>query len=721
MTPAETFVKCAIDHKKDGHEWVIKKIGISKTAGWCAATMSAIGQECGYSNIIMPKRETSAGYFGYYVVTKFGGTYHKGGYKGGDDYTTNYIPQKGDLFFIQRKTKYGWGSVRTKDISPKKFQSTHVGVVDYVDSNKLVHTVEGNHLNTYCQRTLKLNQIAWYATPDWSKVKGKSGSTGVSIVPSTDDSTPVTKISPAEYFIQTAADHIKDGHEWVMQVTGIPKSYAWCAATMCAVGKTCKDSKGNTFSGIIMPRGEWGAAAFGKYVVETYGGKYIVGGKYGESATPKPGDLFEIQNPDGSGSAAASGLPAKYQSKHIGLVERVDDKFIYTIEGNHNGKYCRDKRSRSNIAWYARPDWSKISGLPEDAPDAPNDGSEGYEFDPNIYDSKSTRADATLREVGYFSSTGKPSISQTDTKLCVVNYTGLMADIVKMLSESNALIEQTHDDVSKMPILPKFVVEYLTNYMRVNTALAVGVAANIKWTSKYLFPVSTRKCIGIFGWPEDRGQIMQGGVGADWETDTSGQLDYLISELGTTFNSYLSVARNLENTEATATEFAETFRKFFGSKFSLSSNSVRSTAKDLWSNVKIVSDNSYSGVSPDGSTSGLRTSKSLTLVDKFKIGQDTIVYHGPDNIVKRAWDVVGQPSNYGVATINNYYVVTCPKSYGMIGDLIQFKYSSGYLNCVIASYSNTGKTSLRLKGVIDKQLPGYNKTVTAVYNYGRIV
>ena len=55
---------------------------------------------------------------------------------------------------------------------------------------------------------------------------------------------------------------------------------------------------------------------------------------------------------------------------HTGIVQKVTDAYVYTIEGNKNNQVqtCKYSLGNKSIAGYGRPDWSIVDGTPEPTP-----------------------------------------------------------------------------------------------------------------------------------------------------------------------------------------------------------------------------------------------------------------------------------------------------------------------------------------------------------------
>lgn len=334
---------------------------------------------------------------------------------------------------------------------------------------------------------------------------------------------------PRQVFLAEAGKHIgKDGHEWVKSQVDI-KTAPWCAATVCAVAKACG------FADLVLPSKKFVAGELGKSVVQDFGGKYITGGEF---VIPEPGDLLFLRDDLSRGT---------YWASHVGIVEFSNRTTVESIDGNWGGKYQRVRRSPADIGWYVRPDWAKAPGALT-----------------SLYESVSTRIDASFREVGYITSSGQPSITSTNIPLSVVNYTSTVAQIY---ASSLGLVSGGSTgavDVSGLTGGAKTTISYLTT-KGLSAAAAVGVAANIRAESNFN-PAAVGDngtSFGICQWHAGRGAAMKNYVGSNWATNLSGQLDFLIHELTTNYSSVYSVMKSAPNTLAGAKTVADVFvRKF---------------------------------------------------------------------------------------------------------------------------------------------------------------
>lgn len=147
---------------------------------------------------------------------------------------------------------------------------------------------------------------------------------------------PVTLVSAAISQIGVTEDPV--GSNWGYSVkqyllsVGINFPASWCMAFVywCVRKASTANGKENplTKTGSVMA--QWAAS------------------KHLRVAEPIPGDVFIMSFGKGLG--------------HTGIVERVDQNFIYTIEGNTNDtgsregiEVCRRQRTRKSILGYLRP------------------------------------------------------------------------------------------------------------------------------------------------------------------------------------------------------------------------------------------------------------------------------------------------------------------------------------------------------------------------------
>lgn len=388
---------------------------------------------------------------------------------------------------------------------------------------------------------------------------------------------------PANRFVREAESHAGVmGHSWVQSMTSIGNQ-AWCAATCCAVAKACG------YAGVIMPERQYTASGFGKSIVEDYGGTYIAGPRMGDpNVIPQPGDIIEYTNDNGLGTY---GRGTKYSAYHVGIVKEVVGDTLYTIEGNTgNGEYRVNNQNRKNssIGWYARPDWTKVGG---------STSFQGVLISGELYESQSTRADATIREVGFMNAQGQPSIRSTGLRLSVINYTGPLSQLVKNLAGTySTFVYGSVDNIDGLEPKAREIVKYFID-KGLPTSAAIGILANIRGesglrTEAYTIDSNGKPSGGLCQWNGARFTAMTNYVGADWRTDLTGQLDYLWYELSTgsgvtNGTQMLADMKNLPNTLDGSYQATEMFVRLFERPGDPSGATARRQvfAKEYWEQI----------------------------------------------------------------------------------------------------------------------------------------
>lgn len=150
---------------KDGTYVCQTKLKLGYITEWCAYSVSAIMQDCGFIGKYIRQIEGGAGTIARFSDGKYGTWFRKG----------DKAPQAGDLIFF----RYG-GSYTDK------YHADHVGIVESVSGNGIT-TLEGNvegrsgnwaATSTFKRKTRYLNDNSVYAfyRPNW-KVDTSSGST----------------------------------------------------------------------------------------------------------------------------------------------------------------------------------------------------------------------------------------------------------------------------------------------------------------------------------------------------------------------------------------------------------------------------------------------------------------------------------------------------------------------------------------------------------------
>lgn len=528
---------------------------------------------------------------------------------------------------------------------------------------------------------------------------------------------------PASILVATFLAHVgSDGHSWVQSKTGISWNDPWCAATCCAVAKECG------FAGINMPGDDWGAGTFGGQIAgrpdvsHYYGGTRIMGPKYDNPAVPVPGDfiLFQWNEPEG------------WVCDHIGVVRKVDDSYVYTVEGNTEGTLKEQSYRIGNtcIAWYARPDWTKVGGqMPVPGVSYPDvnlsskiisqgvtaDGeSESTQFNLPLFSTENTKEDAIIREVCYITNSAKPSINKTGARLSLINFTGMLSKMYELgsgysNSGSSGLekVSVSTDNIDSLDPVGREIVSFFRSW---DFTTAVGIAVYVISGD----PERDGTAVGLLGWPKSRGSSMKQmcGGGDSYKTNLTGQLKFMLSELNSSYTSLLSTLRNIPNTKAGCTSAVTLI---LGQYLNITSpksylDSKVSKASECWDSIILASTNGLGETNYTAQTSivmmsGKQVNSGTAVSIPTTVNQTGIIPNYTNYSYFRSrwsnytiqkqladiWDSQGRPESNKVATISGYYLVATTLTFGTTGDAISVVLEDGtYFNAIIADSKGGG-------------------------------
>ena len=381
-------------------------------------------------------------------------------------------------------------------------------------------------------------------------------------------------------FIEEAERHIGEDGSWTWRTSGLAVGQPWCAAFVMAVAKTTSSN----IIGTIMPM-SFGAGEIPRSGVRLGMGSWIRGPHRGGSGKPQPGDLILFRYSSGNDID-------EYFSDHVGIVVEVNGSTVYTVEGNSGSGSNYSSRVKRNsystsysaINGYYRPIWNKIGGYPA-----------GGGF---LYTMENDKEDAVVREIGYMNGF-KPSISKTNVRLSVINYTSALAGLLNGQLQAQGGVDLSNSTLDEVP---RRIVEYLTS-KGITAGGAIGVCANIKHESgfrtdvvEYGYTLATGGGAGLCQWtnyprtsPTGRRTNMINACGGEpmWRNNLTGQLDFLMSELRSGYSKTLSVLQNAPNNAEGAAQAAIQFLVDFERPANLEYNKqVRAnTARELWSQV----------------------------------------------------------------------------------------------------------------------------------------
>lgn len=358
-----------------------------------------------------------------------------------------------------------------------------------------------------------------------------------------------------EKFLKIAKEHSIDKsesyEEWTRGVLGRSGYDDWCAFFICACAK-----KAGVLGTTI---GNSGLAEGIMQATKKLGGTIHSAANY----TPKPGDLFSLHK---------SGTNRAY---HVGIVYSVNGNTFTSCEGNHKtnnlGKRTQGLLSGSttytlpnNIFYqFCTPDWGTAGGSYGSTLDSGDDTSGGGK----LYATEYTRADALIREVGYLDDNYKPTTKSSKMKLCVMNYTSLLADLWEKYgtsgngsssSSGNSSSGNGSYDTSKLSGNAKIIADFLID-KGLNAAAACGFLGNL-WQESHSFnpgEVNSIGASGIVQWLGGRAVAMKKYVGSNWANNLTGQCKFLWHELTTSYKSTYNYVKKVSDDVAGAKDAAE--------------------------------------------------------------------------------------------------------------------------------------------------------------------
>lgn len=482
---------------------------------------------CRFHEILGTKIDES----GHRLSTYDAGTW----YDGVQGYDKGKSPKLGSILVLDKGPYSGLG---------------HVAVVEEIHEDGSIVTSEGGY-NAYTF------QLMDRQPPNY----GHSAYVFKGFIYNPEGSDPAPSISEyVDPFVAEAAKHIgSSGHTWVKDNTSVGDG-KWDAATVIAVAKACG------FANKIMPGDNdfWAEryvpGRLAKYIVENFGGEYTAGPGRNGKYLPQKGDLvffdWHQRRPTPENEWIAD---------NVGIVESVNIKGGHnefkSIEGDSSSTYRRVTRNidaKTNF-FYVTPNWNKLVETT-------------YQYKP-LYDYKNSRADAILREVGYMTADGEPSIKSTPYKLSVINYTTFLGTLVDAFYEANpSLLDSSYGasgtiDVSGVPnTTAQGVLRFLVS-KGLNKAAACGVAGNIKAESNFdLRAVGDNgTSFGLCQWHGSRGDAMKKFASPNWQSNLDGQLTFLWNELtsgySTLVTKLMAVPDNQTGCRNAADMFVRTYER----------------------------------------------------------------------------------------------------------------------------------------------------------------
>lgn len=386
---------------------------------------------------------------------------------------------------------------------------------------------------------------------------------------------------------------------------------------------------------------------------------------------------------------------SRYDCDDIGIVTDIEKNAIVVVQGTSDRiiKKKKYKPTSKELAGYYRPAWSKV--------DNNQSLMFGYGSLGKFYDSENTEEDATIREVGYLSTSYKPTTKKSRIRLSVFNYTTMMAAFMDDLLVPGLYAGSSDVDVILDGIENKnarIIIEQLLN-KGLNAAAAVGIAANIQQESGFnaaaVNPISGAS--GICQWTDSRRTAMINMAGTNWKNNLTGQIDYLWYELTCTSESgVMPYLESAPNTEEGARGVAEKFVRMFErcGDYDIEVPKRQKNASELWRQIVIQMKTTAMNDISSGIVTGAMTGKTVeipsTVLQSGITGNYTYYDRAWANrTVQRQiyekWVSKGKPQNRKIAVLDGLYLCAVAPIFGTTGDKVSVILEDGTcINCLLA-------------------------------------
>ena len=392
---------------------------------------------------------------------------------------------------------------------------------------------------------------------------------------------------------------------------------------------------------------------------------------------------------------------------HVAIVEKINsDGSIVTSNSAYGGKRFYTQTLQAPQYWMDRRHRYLFQGfiynpaVGEFGNMVPTDGSIGYGTYGPIYTTESTREDATIREVGYITPAGEPTLKPSAVKLSVINYTTLLGSIMNTLILPN-LYSSTFGYNVILDNIPeqnaRVIIKYLLD-KGLSAAGAIGIAANIKAECGYDCSLSgdyqgkVPTSFGICQWHNERGAAMKIVVGDNWQNNMTGQLNFLWDDMETSFSDMLNRIRAVENTESGARSAADIFVRTYERPAGIDAASAKRQdyASELWGLIALqpvasADSSMVSRLDENGQLSGKEISIPSTVNQAGITGNYSNYSYlykkwGKSSVQRKIadlWNRKGRMGNRNIATLDGYYLCATTLLFGTTGDKISIVLEDG--------------------------------------------
>lgn len=373
--------------------------------------------------------------------------------------------------------------------------------------------------------------------------------------------------NPLLSFLNVAESHVGDDSSWTYTNSTAIRSLPWSGAFVNAVTRTV-----GSLLDVVIPD-TCSSSDIARLGVKYNMGRWIPGPAQGVVAYPQPGDIALFRTKSGTRSDT-------YDSDSAGIVVECNSNFAYVVKGDVNGKVKKLNFSLKdlNISYskgvvngYYRPNWSMVGSSVSDVPT--------FESAP-LYDVATTEKDATLRQVCYLNSRYEPSISPSDIKLTIVNYTSMLSAFYTLMQLSTSK-DSIASRLSGLDAVPRTIVYYFM-LRGLTFACSIALLSYLQAMSN-LDTGRSSAGYGICRWTGNRQSMMIKMVGDDWANNLSGQLDYMCYELKTSYSYILTNMSTLSNDESGSTACVQLLAKDFNPVVPVSISKCQLGVKKFWS------------------------------------------------------------------------------------------------------------------------------------------
>lgn len=511
---------------------------------------------------------------------------------------------------------------------------------------------------------------------------------------------PTTSSSKIEELIKNAKYVVGKSIKKVITESNKPTS----AELILYCAKKIPDVVGTVMSNRVSPS-DFVATSVNKNM-----GSFITGPLFGRVIIPKPGDIAVLR------TSKTRTYKKDTDCDEVCLIVEVNDPYFKVVHIAIGDiiELQTYKDSSKQISGYYRPKWSLL--------DTSTDYMVGYAPLGKFYDTENTAEDATVREVAYINNNSKPTINKSSVKLSVVNYTTMLSSVMDGLLVPSIVSGNIGDNVIVDGVTNQKARECIQFFIGkgLNAAAACGICGNIEAES---VPPYNTASVGDFGtsfgicqWHLGRGAAMKQFVGAGWENNLTGQLEYLWTELQSAYkNSVLIPLQSVTNNEQGARQSADIFVRRFEVPYDPDGQSVirQKNASTLYNQLVVQMTTSVSGSSSVSPSSKAFTGKTVDIPSNIRqAGVDTTYtnyaywYSQWGNStyqrkVANLWNSKGRKSNRNIATIDGLYLIAVKTVFGVSGDKISVILNDGtVINCIIADSKGTenGTTGAAIYG-----------------------